>query len=762
MPTPQAPKSAFSAKPSSLGSPVPGKGAEITADSLLAEFDAPVISAPIEHTAESLLAESPMPMPTEDFTVQEPNSTLGVNTDIRQQFADLPVRVAANIAGDPNSVKLTLEKKLGKDNVRMKGDTFYFKQPGEKAFRKLDPTTFEIVNDLFSDFYKEGIQAIGGTMGAVAGAPAGPLAAAGGTALGVAAATGAVDAYGQSQLGVVKDQSKFSNQDPGLGGQLSRGAQQAGENLKVGAEYAAFEGIFKGLASKWASRRAKTQGLRTLKEISPTDRLQESVRTNLDTLNEMRGLGLTSKIEGTNIEIPAHQLLPHLPEVNKIAQSVSAEKAFFNAQKEAAENFGEATINLVEEASGITSGKMREAIRTGVPSAKEVSAAEVTGLFNSVRKSEGILIGQFRDKARDTAKKSPLPAPKTSESLKEIFNNLGVTMKEGQLKFPNDDSLAQMLGTDSKAFIGGLKSDLTKINDRLTKGGLTIDELIGQSKILGAKNDGARRIGGSYKSIIGKLSSALRSDSREGMTLVLDPVDAAEYTAKMNRFSSISKSMDQLDSYLRDDIGMNTFAKGLVNKGKEGLSNLRSAKEFLLQENPVMYKNLIGEYMEELALKHRKPGEVAGFNPAAMKKELIGLGGEYLDELFPKNGEINKGLVLRSFDLADQVQRSIIKGSDEELIRDSKKALGSLSVWHRSVNATYALLNFGSKNNRLLKLLSREGVESFLAEVPKKNREKTREVLSGILSIARKNGTLAAINSYQPTPQRLPPPEPQE
>jgi hypothetical protein len=310
----------------------------------------------------------------------------------------------------------------------------------------------------------------------------------------------------------------------------------------------------------------------------------------------------------------------------------------------------------------------------------------------------------------------------------------------------------QTLGTDSKAFVSGLKSDLNMLNKKLLKGGLTIDELIGQSQIIGAKNEGARRIGGQYKTIIGKLSSALREDSRNGVTLVLDPADGANYTAKMKRFGTVAKSMDQLEGYLRDDIGMNTFARGLVNKGKEGLANLRATKEFLLQENPDMYKHLIGEYMEELALKHRVPGKVSGFNASGMRKELVGLGGEYLDELLPTKGKISKGLVLRSFDLAEQVEKSIIGGTDSELARDARKAVSALSVYHRGVNTIQGMLRLSTKNSRLLKLLSREGVESFLTETPKKNREGMRQSLSAILAIARKNGILATVNEREEQP----------
>lgn len=726
-------------KPTSLAPPVPTKEAELTAEEFLSDIP--------ELNADSFLADIPeangqpttqpslqSTTPTTEMVDQGP-SVMGVSTDLGQQVRDLPDRIAASIAGDPASVELTMKKRLGEENVRSKDGAIYIKKPGDKAFRKLDPGTFEIISDTIGDFYKEAIQGLGGAIGGAAGlaspAPGGAIA---GTALGVATASAGLDAYGKERLGVVK-----ANQGTPL--------EETGKYLKEGAEYAMLDRIFKGLGDKWAARKQTIQGLKKLNEISPTDRLQESVKTNMQTLDELRNLGMTKRITGTNIDVPAHQLLPHDPKVLKIAESVSANQSFQNAQKEAAENFGNAAIDLMEEAADITKGKLKETIKTGVPSSKSLSAADVTGLFNKVRRAEGAVLGEFRQKVAKETGKMPLPIQKTTQTISDIFNKLGVTVQGGAPVFPEDDALAQILGTDSKPFINGLKKDLSTLFNKAAKGGMTIDEVLGQSQILGAKNEGANRVGGLYKSMIGRLSSSMREDSRNLMGQLLSPEDAIEYSSKMKRFSSISKSMEQLDSYLRDDIGLNTFAKGLVNKGKEGLANLRAAKEFLTKEDPQMYKNLIGEFFEELALKNRDTSKIATFNPQGMRKELASLGGEYLDELFPKNGPISKSLVLRTFDLSDQLQKSIIKGTDDEVRKAAGKVATNLNAWNRGVNAASALMHFGSKNNRLLKLLSRDGVESFLSHVPQKERPALRETFNAILVLGRRAGTLATINN---------------
>lgn len=745
-----------SPKPQSLDAPVPGASAKTEFDDLLSQFDVPSVPSPAAE-GEDLLAQfdtaapSAPPEDMSNFPVQEQSSFMGVNTDIAQEIKDAPIRILANLAQNPESIRLTLEKKLGKDNVRAKGSDFFFRRPGEKAFRKLDPDSFEVVNDLFSDFYREYLQGMAGVAGAAEGAAAGaaatgplaPLGAAGGAfvggTLGVAAATPAIDLAARG-MGVVPAGEK------GIVG-------KTGEYLAEGLLFATGEKIAAGVASKIAARRAATQGIRKLEEIAPVEKLQEGVKQNLQTLRDLENIGYVKNIEGTNISVPAHQLIPFDPQVELAAKSVANQPAFQQAQKEAAENFGTTALDLVETAAELTRGRLSQTVKGGVPLRPEVTSAEVTNLFNGVRRAEGEVLGEFRKVAKATAKKTPLPAARTAQVVQDIFKQIGVTVdkrvgKEGVLRFPPDDDLIQIVG--SKDLVAGFKGDLQRLNNKLTKGGFTIDELLNESSFMGAKNETARRVGGIYKSAIGRVSSAIRADSRDAMPLVLSPEDAIAYNAKMDRFRSISNSMEQLDGFLRDDIGMNTFARGLVNKGKEGLANLRAAKEFLLQEDPKMYDNLIGQYFEELALKHRDTKKLAMYNAKAMKKEIQSLGAEYLDELFPARGPINKGLVLRSFDLSEQLESTLMKGTDKEVVDQAKQALSTLSWFNRGLNATHALMRFGSRDNRLLKILSREGVESFLTQVPKKNKPQMRETLSTILTIARRNGTLASVGNGEP------------
>lgn len=688
----------------------------------------------------------------EDFEVAESNTTLGVDTDLGQQIRDLPVRIQANLAESDEAKLATLQKTLGVANVRKKNGNIFYRRPGEKAFRELDPATFEVVNDLFSDFYRESIEGmfgaagavVGGGAGVAAGAPTGPGAlatgAAGATAgygLGTALGSLTADAIGELFLGVQRP-----DRAEGLEGAL----QRTGAALEKGA----FASLFKGFADKLLARKQSVEALKKLAETPKEQVLRESVKQNIKTLDDLRTLGYTKTIGDTGIEVPTHQLVPHLPKVQQLATSVADEKAFLQAQKIASENIHASVLDLVEEAADLSRGRLKETVRSGVPGVKSVSVEDINGLFNGVRRAEGALIEQFRNKASaETVKRFALPAPNTQTALKGIFEQLGirtdVSYQNAKLLFPDDDSLAQMLGTDSKAYINGLKKDLQKVFDLSTRagGGMKIDDLIGQSRLIGAKNEGARRVGGLYKKMIGQLSSALRADSREQMGKLLDPEDAAAYAHSMKRFQNVAQSMDQLSSLLDDNVGLNVFAKGLVNKGKNGLPNLRAAKQFLLQEDPQKYKAVVGEYFEELALKHRDPDRVGGFNASGMRKELAGLGSEYLDELFPQGVGANKSLVLRSFDLADQVEKSILRNSpDDKLVKEGQQILSKLGWAAGKINLISAMMSFGTKESRMLKLLSREGVESFIKDVPKAEKGRMRQTLNAVLEMARANGVL--------------------
>lgn len=728
-------------KPASLGKPVPGAEQQDEMSQFMAEFSVPSVSSesPEMGQFQAEMGVTPSPQGPQDFQVEEPASLM--NPQISKQLEEAPTRIAAAIAGDPASVKLTLEKKYGAENVRERGGKFFFKKPGKEKFTELDPDTFEVVNDLFSDMYKDYLMAAGGAVGGAGGtALGGPgVGTAAGMIGGAAAGSQAADVLGQTRYGVVKAEPKGA-------------LETTGEKLVEGATYYAADRILGAIGGKvkgFFNRRAE---LKNLAEVSPVERLNDGVRNNLETLADMRNMGLVQPIPGTNVEIPAHQLLPNLPEVQKVAMSVSGEKSFQNAQKMAAENISNSVMDLVENAANLSKGKISKAVKTGVPQTPEVTAGEVVGLFNKVRREEGAIIGEFRKFVRAEAEKAPIPSPRTSQAVSGIFERLGVSMnpKNGKLVFPDDDSLVQLLG--NKDVVPGFKKDLQMLNDRLVKGGLNIDELIGQSQVIGAKNDGARRIGGTYKQMIGELSSAIRADSRNGVQMVLPEAEGKIYAERMKKYGEVSAAMEQLGSFMNDELGANTFAKGLVNKGKDGIANLRAAKEFLLAEDPAMYRKVIGQYMEELALKHRDPSQIGGFNAKAMRKELASLGGEYLDELFPKNGPVSKDIVLRSFDLADQVGKSVMKAGDEELLKDAQKAVSALSWYHRGVNSVSAMLHFGSKDARLMKLLSKEGVESFLKETPKKNQEAMRQVLTGILEIGKLNGTLRTVD-MMPKPQ---------
>lgn len=780
-------------RPSQVSSPVPNETATSNVDSLMAEmaaFEMPSVdteAAPqkgIIDTAKDIggmvsdavapdiaqltSTQSPDPLmnemanftPTDELPIEEDPGFFQSNftpSGIRDQVELAPYRLQAAF-GKTNKEKLMgLKAKLGDDNVREDGDDILVKLPGKKSFKKLDPGTIEIIGDVFADEFRNSTIAMGGVAGAVAaGGPSAGAAAPIGFAAGAAMGDQVADAIAEQWLGIPRDEARggvAGNEAP-IGEQLKAGLQRSLGSIQTGMEFAIFNKVAEkaiGYASNRLGKLFKRHdAIKRASEIPAADRLDDTVKGNLETVKELQNLNVIENLPGTDLPLLAHQMLPGT-DATMVARSVQTNKGFQSLQDQASKQLGDAVLDMVETSAGLSKDSLKGAVKTGTTQTRSGLVDDVgTTLANAIKR-EGEIIGKFRDKAKATAKTAALPSPKTTEALKNIFSEIGVTRRKGELIFPDDDSMAQFLGTDSKAIINGFKKDLIGLNNKLaTQGGLTIDDLIGQSQIIGAKNKAAGRIGGVYKNFIGKLSSNLRDDTREAMPYVLDEVETAAYKAATKDFGQLASARDQLGKLLESETGANTFARLLLSKGKNGLSDLRAAKAFLLKENPTAWKNVAGQFFEDLAVKHRTPGDASQikYNVAGMRKELASYGDEFLQELLPDQKGVNVGTILRAFDLADQVQNAVIKGTDEEVVKASKAGVKAFAGFaDGKINLVMSMLRFGGSNNRLAKLISQRGVEEFLEQVPPKQRGELRKTLEGAMTWAQNNGHLQSLKN---------------
>lgn len=692
--------------------------------------------------------------PTEDVQVEDEPGFLDA------QFPDRQLIESRLVAAIPKTVgekQQALENFLGAKNVRKDADgEFLVKFKGKEKFQKLDPDTFELFNDMFTDNAREVLRGMGGTAGVAVQGPAAaePVSSAVGFALGAAAGDLTADAISEQVLGVNRDTGRVGTSQSGdIGPRIGAGIERTLEAIQTGLTDSLFKSVsevaFKNIAKTIAARSARKATLKHAKEIPVHKVLNESVQDNLDTMDDLIRSGTLKPLPGTNTPLLAHQVLPGVQKVDKLASSVAGNQSFQNMQDQASKQMGDTLLDVVEGAADLTEGSLKKVVREGVKSDRTGLAAEAKNLLATSLRNEGKLIETFRKKAKSVASKAALPSPKVEAALLETFQDLGVQRRGGELIFPDDDTMAQLLGTDSKMIINGVKKDILRLSTSLaTKGGMTIDELIGESQLMGAKNKAAGRIGGIYKKVIGKLSSQIRADTRDVMPLVLDPADAAAYTQSMNKYSSFAQSRDQLRNLLKQDMGANTFSRLLLSKGKNGLAQLKSAKEFMLSEDPAVWNKVQGEFFEELALKHRQAGDPSKieYNVKGMRKELASYGKEFLDEMFDAKSGLDTKTVLKTFDLAEQVRRTSIHGSDDQLKKVGKEAVQGLSSFiSAKVNAVWAIANFGGQNGRLLKLMSRDGVEEFLERVPKNKKGAMRQLLSDAIDYAGKQKMIQQV-----------------
>jgi hypothetical protein len=583
-----------------------------------------------------------------------------------------------------------------------------------------------------------------GAVAAQGPAAAEPLSSAAGFGLGFAAGESLADVMAERFFGIPRDIAR----PQGVVGRIT-------EPLQTGMTAAALNATMnkgiKVIGDKLSARSAKKAALKAANEIPEQDKLSAIVKQNFETLEDLASIDKTVNLPGTDSPVLAHQMLPDTKHAQSVAQSVKFRNDFEVLQQQAGKNISETVLDMVEASADLQPKGLKQVIKSGLARDRSGLNVKIGDLLESSAKEQGKIIQTFRDQASSAARKAPLPAPKTEQALLEVFDILGVRRRGDELIFPDNDTMAQILGTDSKAFIGGLKRDLENLSTKMARGGLTIDELIGQSSIIGKKNKSAGRIGGIYKLAIGKISSSLRSDSREAVPMILNDDNAkASYNAAMDKFRKFAQSRESLEKLFEEPMGSSTFAKALLTSGRKGLGTLRAAKEFLLSENPELWKEVSAQFFEELALKHRNVTSAGksgiDYNTEGMRKELQKYGREFLDELLPTKEGITPGLVLRTLDLSSQLQKTMITGTDDELKKVGARTVGALSSFlSAKVNAVWAVMHLGGAQNRMLKLMSRDGIEGFLKDVPEKNKGKIRQTLTGLMNYAKQQGLLQEI-----------------
>lgn len=695
----------------------------------------------------------------EQVPIAEPVAGEGGLESIRQQVADFTNRVAVNIAGSPEAQKLTLENRLGEENVKvLKNGDFLIRNRKADKFRRLDPESFELINDIIADQFKEGLQGAGGTIGAglgavggVAAAPvtagvsavAAPLAAAGlGASIGgqIANSIGAL-------IGVVRPEAEA--------GQLA----QATEAVETAALFATGEAAFAKFGQLLKGRSA-SRALAKSKNVKAEDVLDESSKQALQTLEDMNQSGFKINLpEGSipgvqgEVSIPASALIPHTPGVQATAKSLENEAAFQLVKKEAAEQYSNFVLQHVETMAGTGKGKLSEAVKTGLRDADNTLANNIKGVLSGARKREGEVIGNFRKQVSKVAGKQPLPSTETGQAIASIADDLGIQgLRDAKgklgLQFPGDDQLIADLGFTTQAQLNTFKSNMNDIAGKLAKeGGLNIDDLLRLSKTVGNQTASSR---GFSRSVLGRLAGALRADTREGMATILEPAAAAEYKEAIGVFRKLAKNEEALKTIMKDDVGANTFVSGLLSKGKKSPEALKAMKELVLKENPQLWNKMVGEFLEEAAVLSRDtaPGRLSQFNAAKFEKKVFGIGKENLETLMGPDSGFSSKKLKGMLELGSRMDKLLSAGAPDTVVAEhTKNAIQAVAAFSRvaKVNASAMFLRLFDKNSRVAKMVTKQGVEEFLGKVPQAEKGRMRDLLNSMLAAGRRSGAIETV-----------------
>jgi len=136
-------ETANSARPSSLPSPVPKEEAPVAEPPNAQGFA--VGSAPWEK------AESAAAPIADDQFAPEPGF---VQANV-EQLPNVVTRIQAGLAANDTEKLGFLKNKFGQENATVKNGKLYFRKSADEKFKKLDPDTLELINDIIPDFSRE-------------------------------------------------------------------------------------------------------------------------------------------------------------------------------------------------------------------------------------------------------------------------------------------------------------------------------------------------------------------------------------------------------------------------------------------------------------------------------------------------------------------------------------------------------------------------------------------------------------------------------
>lgn len=749
-------QSPYGNRPSSLPNPVPAAGEQQDIESLFANTPPPQMPAqpqtppaadtgapaPDQNAIDALFGgpasasasapEAPTdapqpnaPQPGDQFASE--NSGFGPAGDMIMaqvnQFRDLTTRFQAGLAANDNEVMGLLKKKFGDENVRWKDDKAWYRQPGEKQFRPLDPKAFEIFSDLIPDMSRGFVQeavALPAELGG--GAIGGPVGATVGRVASVPAQIAASD-YIAEKAGVPQDPSRSKVMEMGVQAALEASMPIVG---KV---------IGRMVPGTTAYNAAKEAGE---KELTALSKQSQVVAQSVNELAQMDKAvtidGQLVGVPGAQVNLGAHQLNPESPKIQALQKKATEYAPFNNAMRQHAEDWGNLFEKTMTEVA--SRGTDKRVVKPG-----ELANTVVDAVAN-VRKIEGDNIAKYKMQAMKKLGDRSLPLiDEVKQPLGDMMQVMNFNPQGGPVK---QEELQQLVGKYGITSIGEARAIVNNVRDVMGSmqkdGGMKLQDMDRLRNSIGDLSDRMRGTPAGRQLAI--LASGLRENYKRAVAAGIDnEFEKVGFMSAMDDYSQIMNNIDTLRNALNED----SSATAIVNKfftGKDNIEKVRAIKAL----SPESFDQLKAEWVNQQLMKFRSRENPTGFNATAMLDKIQKqYGPEFMNEVFPKEDQrtiVNFLNVMERIDktfqgpMLDQASDKTKQGAINTLIG----IVGNIKF--KTINGITALFsNQSGPEKAAIQLLSRDGIDKYVAAYPGKdvNKKEIAEKLKQLVATYRIN-----------------------
>lgn len=627
----------YSARPSSLTNPVPGKQAQEDAQDEFASARIPSIAATPDEFAAAQIPETPQStqIPADQFAPEPGFAQANVD-----QLSNFITRVQTGLAANDQEKINALSKKFGPENVTTKkvsgskayskggavggGEetAIYFRKSNKDKFQRLDPATLEVVNDLLPDFAREivteGAQLPATIGGGLAGGPVGAGLA---RAASYPFANIAVDKIAELS-GVPQDETRSHLVEGAVGATMEAALPIAGAAL------------IKRLPGTAAYQAAKAAGQKEIVALSHHS--QEVAKSVFDLAEQGRTATVNGDLVGipeSNVSLMGHQLNPDNPILARFANVAALDPRFLNLQNQHAQDWGKLLENTFSEI----------ALRNGKgPLKSERLAESITNAVTDLQKAEGQAIGQFRSKAMANLKNQRVQLPpeitqRTEDLLQEfgfirqtktdktilsrpfknpILNETQQMYKPAQTvtrqtwKMPNDiRPLVGKLGLNTTGEVRAVINNLNELAKGLPGGinrGVSITDLDRLRNSTGTLSDSLfnTKAGGAFGALSGDLRKTFRNVIGQGLS---DDTERKAFNSAMDDFSALKTNVGVIKNALVEDASAKAIVKNFFT-GAENIQKIEAIKKISPESFSALKEEWINQMLTEFRSRESKTG----------------------------------------------------------------------------------------------------------------------------------------------------------